>query len=68
MNSYDFTEGQHSPPEQWTRPGKSEWPDLITIRLKQSRALEIIAQLARQIQRGDDIELVLFGELTPARS
>ena len=54
-NSWDFTYGGGRTIEN----GKAHWPDCLTIWLPRNRALEVIGQLASQLQHDSEAEVSL---------
>lgn len=61
-----LTVGVQKPAEEWSRPGKPEWPDHVTVKLTRRQAITQLAHLAKQLEsRGEDesFELNLPGKL-----
>lgn len=64
MKAIKFEIGKHVAVE--SRPGKPEWPHMLTVEMTRKRALQIIGEIAAQCEREDDgypVRLDLPGEL-----
>ncbi len=50
VNFWFFNLGVQKPVEQWTRLGKPEWPEHITVRMNRRQAVTQLASLAKQLE------------------
>ena len=64
---YLFERDKRLPPEQWKRPGKVDWPNMLDVVMSKRAALELIGDLARRLEitpGAEPIQLTWVGELT----
>ncbi len=65
-NGWYMVDGETKPASEWERPGKPEWPDIMTVAVSRSKALELISLLARAMANESDerpINVVFWGKL-----
>lgn len=67
---FKFCAYKFLPPEQWRRPGKAEWANLLDLEMELSDALEMTETLVRKCRlamaRGEaNVLMSISGELTP---
>ncbi len=51
MALYNLHLNELKPADEWSRPGKPEWPDLLALRMDRLAALRLISSLTQQLER-----------------
>lgn len=71
MKSHILTQGVVKPESEWARPGKVEWPDIVTVKIPKRDALRFLTAIALQLDNRDllddsdngSVELTFTGKL-----
>lgn len=65
MKHQIFQAGVEKDPSQWERPGKVEWPNLLTVEMSRRKALLCLHELSRQLMDDSitEVSLTFAGEL-----